>query len=164
MDPFPRLIFIADRFTESRTYERTVAAAEEGLPWVHLRDHRADPELFRDAAEGLIGQIWSANPATLITVNANLEVAAAFETGFHTGRRGPDVEEARHRLGPEALIGYSAHSIEAGTAAERAGADYLFFSPIYGGLCIPRNHRRISQGRTFSGRYRSREGSVQDDH
>ena len=32
------------------------------------------------------------------------------------------------------------------------------------GLCIARNHRRISEGRTLSRRHRSREGSVQYDY
>jgi thiamine-phosphate pyrophosphorylase len=74
---------------------------------------------------------------TRILVNDRLDVASAAQAGgVHLGERSVPPEEARrlvkslHRE-KDFLIGVSCHSIEAAKAAERGGASYLFFGPVF---------------------------------
>ena len=125
----PRLVLIADGFTDERVAERVVQAAQAGVPWVHLRDHAADEAAFREAARALTRELRRVALNVLISVNSRLEVAEALEVGLHTGRHGPTVEAARKRLGRDALIGCSAH--DRGDVQPGSRADYLFFSPVF---------------------------------
>jgi thiamine-phosphate pyrophosphorylase len=72
-----------------------------------------------------------------ILVNDRLDVALAVQAGgVHLGEKSLPVQEARrlvlslHRE-ENFLIGVSCHSLEAAKAAERGGADYLFFGPVF---------------------------------
>lgn len=126
-----RLALIADRFTEPDRADRVVAAARAGIRWVHLRDHRATPEMFDRAARQLIRRLWQISESIGVSVNTQLDVAASLGVHLHLGRRGPSVETARRRLGSEVLIGYSAHEEIEAQGERLAAADYFFFSPVY---------------------------------
>ena len=129
--PYPRLALIADGFTDAERADRAVAAVRAGVRWVHLRDHQAGTEVFEEAAHDLADRLRAEAEDVVITVNTRLEVAEALESGIHLGWRGPSVEGARDHLGPDALIGYSAHN-EVGLEGDRAPAvNYYFFSPVY---------------------------------
>ncbi len=74
-----------------------------------------------------LGARWRAQ------VCVNDDVAAAAEAGaagVHLPANGA-VQEARRILGSTALIGQSAHSVEAVIRAAEAGADYVTLSPIF---------------------------------
>jgi thiamine-phosphate pyrophosphorylase len=129
--PYPRLALIADGFTAPDRADRAVAAVRAGVRWVHLRDHQAGPEAFEAAAHDLADRMRSEAEDVVVTVNTRLGVAEALGAGLHLGWRGSSVKEARDHLGPDALIGYSAHD-ELGLAGGRApDVDYYFFSPVY---------------------------------
>jgi thiamine-phosphate pyrophosphorylase len=51
--------------------------------------------------------------------------------GVHLAADAIPVAEARSWLGPEALIGYSAHSAGEARRVEQSGASYVTLSPIY---------------------------------
>ena len=127
----PRLLLIADRFTESHRADAVRRAVAAGVPWVQLRDHRLDPDTFARAAEALVPMLKADNPNLLLSVNTHLDVARRLGLGLHVGRRGPSVAEARRQLGPGALLGYSAHDLDAARRAADEGADYLLFSPVF---------------------------------
>ncbi|MDQ7040252.1 MAG: thiamine phosphate synthase [Rhodothermus sp.] len=127
----PRLLLIADRFTEQRRAERVRRAVAAGVAWVQLRDHAADLPTFVHAAEALVPMLKAENPALLLSINTHLEVAQRLGLGLHVGRRGPSVAEARRALGPGVLLGYSAHELSAAQRAVAEGADYLLFSPVF---------------------------------
>jgi thiamine-phosphate pyrophosphorylase len=129
--PYPRLALIADGFTNPDRADRAVAAVRAGVRWVHLRDHQAGPEAFETAAHNLADRLRSAAEDVVLTVNTRLGVADALGAGLHLGWRGPSVEDARAHLGPDVLLGYSAHDeigLEGGRASD---VDYYFFSPVY---------------------------------
>lgn len=129
--PYPRLALIADRFTEPSRARRVLAAVEAGVRWVHLRDHRADPADFEEAARNLIHRLHAVAENVTVSVNTQLGIAADLDTGLHLGWRGPSIPEARETLGPDALLGYSAHE-EIEVEGDRArGVDYYFFSPVF---------------------------------
>ena len=76
-----------------------------------------------------------------VLVNDRLDVAIAQRAhGVHLGEKSLPVAEARQlvasaqqrqTLYSSFLIGASCHSLAAGQAAQRDGADYLFFGPIF---------------------------------
>ena len=55
--------------------------------------------------------------------------------GVHLGQEDLPLEAARRLAGSEMIIGISTHSVEQAVVAERGGADYIGFGPMYpGGL------------------------------
>ncbi len=68
----------------------------------------------------------------LFFVNDRADVAAAVGAdGVHLGQEDLPIEAARRILGRRARIGVSTHDLDQARAAERAGADYIGFGPIF---------------------------------
>ena len=113
---------------------RMEMAARAGVDWIQLREKdlpgRALAELLREALRRV--------PAGCrIVLNDRLDVACALGAGgVHLGRESLSVEDAR-RLArgrgatQDFLVGASTHSLAAALSAEKAGADYLVFGPVY---------------------------------
>ena len=77
-----------------------------------------------------------ATTSARVLVNDRLDVAlAANAAGVHLGEKSLPVEvvaEWRRSTGRlDFLIGVSCHSLESARAAERGGADYIFFGPVF---------------------------------
>ena len=120
-----------ERMSGAEVQRRTLDALEGALLHVHLRDHGVDDVAFATEAEAFVRRLRAAHRALAISINTHLDVAEALGTGIHLGHRGPSVEEARRRLGPDALVSASVHSPgEAGRAAA-SGADAVYFSPVF---------------------------------
>ena len=71
-----------------------------------------------------------------VLVNDRLDVAlAANAAGVHLGEKSLPMEvvaEWRRSTGRlDFLVGVSCHSLESARAAERGGADYIFFGPVF---------------------------------
>lgn len=126
-----RLVLIADGFTDPARADCAVAAVRAGVRWVHLRDHGAAPEQFEAQARELRKRLRDVDGRVELSVNAQLDVAALLGTHFHTGRRGPDLAEARAQLGGDAVLGYSAHEALEAESERTQVADYFFFSPVF---------------------------------
>ncbi len=68
----------------------------------------------------------------LFLVNDHADIAAAVDAdGVHLGQDDLPIEQARKILGPGKIIGISTHSTEQAVAAERSGADYVGFGPVF---------------------------------
>jgi thiamine-phosphate pyrophosphorylase len=68
----------------------------------------------------------------LFIVNDHADIAAAVGAdGVHLGQDDLPIEYARKLLGREKFVGISTHSLEQAADAERAGADYIGFGPIF---------------------------------
>jgi thiamine-phosphate pyrophosphorylase len=120
-----------------------VAAA--GVDWVQVREKDLTAsELASLTRQSLrIAAKPSAKHASIvrILVNDRLDVAIAERAnGVHLGEKSLPVAEAKrlvqsalrhHAIDESFLIGVSCHSIEAAAAAERDGADYIFFGPVF---------------------------------
>ncbi len=105
-----------------------------GVDWVQIREKDLPArELFRIAREA--NSI--AGPAARIVVNDRLDVAlAAGAGGVHLGSESAPVSEVvrwcRAGHAPEGfLVGASCHQIEGAVGAEKDGADYVFFGPVF---------------------------------
>lgn len=65
-------------------------------------------------------------------INDRVDVALAVDAaGVQLGKTSIPIEEARTLLGPDKYIGVSTHSIEEAKDAERCGADFVLFGPVY---------------------------------
>ncbi len=106
------------------------AALDGGCRFLQLRDKglssRALLELGRQ-----IRQLCREYQAVFV-VNDRLDIALAAEAdGVHLGQDDLPIAEARRLLGPEAIIGASANTVEAARRAEAEGASYLGVGPVY---------------------------------
>ncbi len=120
-----------------------IAAA--GVDWVQIREKdlpaRELASLTRQALR--IAATVSAKRASAfrVLVNDRLDVAIAERAhGVHLGETSLPVPDARRLIAAAArkkapdesfLVGVSTHSIEAALNAERDGADYIFFGPVF---------------------------------
>jgi len=67
-----------------------------------------------------------------LIVNDYAEVAAKVSVeGIHLGQDDDSIAHARKKAGCDILVGKSTHSLEQAIAAEREGADYIGFGPIF---------------------------------
>jgi len=70
----------------------------------------------------------------MLIVDDRADIAMlAGAAGVHLGQEDLPLEAARRLVGSGMLIGISTHSVEQARAAERGGADYIGFGPLYAG-------------------------------
>ena len=103
---------------------------EGDVDLIQLRAKTQPLEEIVDLARAL-HQITSAAGVPLI-VNDYPEVAAQVPAeGVHLGQDDDSLSHARKKAGRDVLLGKSTHSLEQAIAAEREGADYIGFGPIF---------------------------------
>jgi thiamine-phosphate pyrophosphorylase len=87
------------------------------------------------AAARAIATMCREHGAMLIVDDRTDIAMLAGADGVHLGQEDLPLEAARRLAGSEMIIGISTHSVEQAVAAERGGADYIGFGPMYpGGL------------------------------
>ena len=107
-----------------------MAAVGGGARTVQLREKTAETRAFVDLARAL--RVLLAPRGVPLIINDRVDVAlAAGADGVHIGRNDMAYPDARQLLGPEAVIGLSAESMDDVTRAERYDVDYLGVSPIF---------------------------------
>jgi thiamine-phosphate pyrophosphorylase len=122
--------------------ERIADTAASGIDWIQIREKdlsgRESSALAQEALQRAANPAGaeSAGAVARILVNDRLDVALAVQAGgVHLGEKSVPPQEARrlaNTLGrKDFLVGVSCHSLEAAKAAERNGADYLFFGPVF---------------------------------
>ena len=85
------------------------------------------------AAARAIADLCRIRGAILI-VNDRVDIAIlANAHGVHLGQQDLPLEAARRITGPNQIIGISTHTVEQARAAEKGGADYIGFGPMYSG-------------------------------
>lgn len=106
-------------------------ALKGGVTCVQLREKHLDQEAFCAEARALL-PLCRRYGVPLI-INDNVDVALAVDAdGVHLGQDDLDLPHARQRLGPDKLIGVSAHNVEEATLARAQGADYLGVGAVFG--------------------------------
>ena len=109
----------------TRTLEEAVeAACKGGVTLVQIREKHASDSDFLDVARRCKA-VTDAYGVGLI-INDNPQVAASVGAmGVHVGQDDTPVPEVRRIVGPDAIIGVSAHNVEEALKARQEGADYL---------------------------------------
>ena len=100
------------------------AAIDGGAAMVQLREKHLDEDAFLKEAERFVALCRRRGVISII--NDNVEIAARTGAGgVHVGQQDLEAGRVRELLGPDKLIGVSAHSVEEALRAQAAGADYL---------------------------------------
>jgi len=69
----------------------------------------------------------------LLIINDRADIALAIDAdGVHVGQEDLPLAAARKVLGPQKIVGVSTHDPAQAQAAERGGADYIGFGPVFG--------------------------------
>lgn len=125
--------------------EKIALAASAGVDWIQLREKdlsgRDAALLAGKALRGVSNRADQALAATRILVNDRLDVALAEQAGgVHLRGDSLPVEEAKRllrahqttgKISTDFLVGVSCHSLETAQLAASAGADYIFFGPVF---------------------------------
>jgi thiamine-phosphate pyrophosphorylase len=118
---------IQERFGHDELARLAIAG---GAGAIQLRDKRLAHEDLVTAARKTLAVCR--REGTPLIVNDNVAVAAEVGAdGVHLGREDASIVEARAILGPAAVIGGSAGSVDDALAVEDEGADYIGFGHIY---------------------------------
>ena len=105
-------------------------ALQGGVTLVQLREKNVDGGIFLQRAVAVKNLCDKYNVPLLI--NDRIDVALACQAaGVHLGQDDIPPSVARAILGPDAIIGVSAHSCEEALAAEKDGADYLGVGAVF---------------------------------
>jgi thiamine-phosphate pyrophosphorylase len=117
------------------------AAAAAGVDWIQIREKdlsgKDSGSLTREALQCVASYGVRGANSTRILVNDRLDVALSGRAGgVHLGENSLPIGEARRFANARAarkdfLMGVSCHSLETARSAERGGADYIFFGPVY---------------------------------
>jgi thiamine-phosphate pyrophosphorylase len=120
------------------TVERTAAV---GVNWIQLREKDYSGKEWETLLRESLRRAVAAGAATRIFVNDRLDVALSCGAGgIHLSENGIPIAEACQLVEQffssrgrkrDFLIGASCHSLGAAVGAARAGADYIYFSPIF---------------------------------
>jgi len=138
----PLVCYVTDRHAfgtdeskaAARLLETVERAAHAGVDVVQIREKDLSGRALLNLTEAAF---LRAGGAAKIVVNDRLDVAlAAGAAGVHLGGASVPVADvaglrAAGRAPAEFLIGRSCHSVDEALAAERDGADYVIFGPVF---------------------------------
>lgn len=102
-----------------------------GVTCVQLREKEAEDALILQEARELKALCHRYGVPFLVNDRPDLAQAVGAD-GVHVGQEDTGLTEARNLLGPNALLGGSAHTVEEALAAQAAGADYLGCGAVFG--------------------------------
>src|SRR2546423_13763787 len=101
-----------------------------GVDLIQLRGKQLSIDQLVDLAAEL--HKITARAEIPLIVNDHAEVAARVPLdGVHVGQDDEAIAIAREKAGRKIVVGKSTHSIEQAVAAQREGADYIGFGPIF---------------------------------
>lgn len=122
-----RLYAVTDRAWASDTDEllRQVAdAIDGGAGIVQLREKHLDHNAFLEEAKRFVALCREKGAISIINDDVDIALATGAD-GVHVGQEDLAAGRARQLLGPDRIVGVSAHNVSEALAAQAAGADYL---------------------------------------
>ena len=120
------LYAVTDRswFGTESLYSQVKKAIDGGVTFVQLREKELAQEAFYK--EALEIQALCREKNIPFVINDNVALAKKIDAdGVHVGQEDMEAGDVRSLLGPDKIIGVSAHSVEEALLAEKRGADYL---------------------------------------
>ena len=121
---------ITDRKQFKRPFEEQIKRQlQKGIRMFQLREKDLPAQEIYNYAI-LMRELLRGYDAYLF-INDRVDIAVMVHAeGVHLPSNGLPVEAVKHSF-PELIVGKSCHSIEEAIEAEKQGADYIFFSPIF---------------------------------
>ena len=128
-----RLYAVTDRrWLSGRSLEDVVEEAlAAGITMVQLREKHMDPEQFLKEACSLRVLCHRYHVPLLIDDSPEICLRSGAD-GVHVGQDDMSVQKTRALLGPDKIIGATAHNVAEALMAERLGADYLGCGAAFG--------------------------------
>lgn len=112
-------------------YSQVEKALKGGATFIQLREKQLDQEAFLQEAKE-IGALCRKYHVPFV-INDNVEIAReSGADGVHVGQSDMEAGNVRSVLGPDKIIGVSAHNVEEAVLAEKSGADYLGVGAVFG--------------------------------
>jgi thiamine-phosphate pyrophosphorylase len=133
-NPFTKnraLYLITDRTISGLSHvEMTRQAISTGIKIIQLREKLMSKREFYK--EALSVRTLSVRHRMILIINDYVDIAMAVDAdGVHLGQEDMPLEEARRIFGKNKIIGVSTHTLKQAIDAERRGADYIGFGPIF---------------------------------
>ncbi len=132
MPPLPRLMAILDRNNASPIplIEASRIMMEGGIRFIQIREKEMHAvELFSIMEK--IAQLGILNRCQVV-VNGRADVASCSHSdGVHLPQNGLPIVKAREVVGEGKWVGKSCHTLDEARKAEKEGADYIVFSPVF---------------------------------
>ena len=128
-----RAFAAAEPHDTSLLLDRIALAAAAGVDAIHIREKDLPARALLELTQSALSRTLHSK----LFVNDRLDVAlAAGAAGVHLGEESISVGDvAKFRAAGRApagfLVGRSCHSLPAALQAERDGADYIFFGPVF---------------------------------
>jgi thiamine-phosphate pyrophosphorylase len=125
------LCFITDRKVSEVSYDdMTHKVLLKGVRWIQFREkERSRQDIYGEAIR--LRRLTKDYNAVLI-INDFLDIAVcAGADGVHLGQDDLPLKEARKIVGKNKIIGISTHSLTQAREAEKNGADYIGFGPVF---------------------------------
>jgi thiamine-phosphate pyrophosphorylase len=131
----PGVCFVTDRHAagDRPILEVATAAIQGGASLLQVREKDLSAkDLLRLVLDLRAAAHAIGSERVRIVVNDRLDVAvAAKAAGVHLPSTGLPVAAVRQKVGRKFLIGRSVHGLAEAREAEKAGADYLVFGPVF---------------------------------
>lgn len=120
------LYAVTDRsWCEKQTlYEQVEAALKGGVSCVQLREKNLDEASFLQEAVQIKKLCHRYNVPFIINDDVELAIRCQAD-GVHVGQTDMAAQKVRGKVGPNMIIGVSAHTVEEALQAQANGADYL---------------------------------------
>lgn len=125
------LCFITDPLLSGLSFEDMARKVlKGGVRWIQYRDKfRTRREIFEEA---LRLRRLTADFNAVYIVNDYVDIAYCSDAdGVHLGQDDLPLKEARKIIGKKKIIGISTHNLAQAMAAEKEGADYIGFGPVF---------------------------------
>ncbi|WBW49780.1 hydroxyethylthiazole kinase [Peptoniphilus equinus] len=127
----PTLYLITDnRLFQGDLLSAVEAALQGGVSLVQLRDKSSDTRDITAVAKALLTLCRRYDVPLLIDDRVDVAMAVGAD-GVHLGQKDLPVAAARKLLGPDAIIGATAKTVDAALDAQRQGADYLGVGALF---------------------------------
>ena len=111
-------------------YSQVEQALQGGVTFVQLREKHLDKEAFLAEARDIKALCRKYNVPFVI--NDEVDIALAVDAdGVHVGQDDMEAGDVRAKLGPDKIIGVSAHTVEEALRAQERGADYLGAGAVF---------------------------------
>ena len=125
------LCFITDRKACKLSCEdMTLKVLRAGLKWVQYRDKEKSRREIYEEAIRLRKLTKDFNAVLIVNDYADIALAVGAD-GVHLGQDDLPIRETRKIMGSNKIIGISTHSLEQAKEAEKEGADYIGFGPVF---------------------------------
>lgn len=110
--------------------EQVAESLKGGAAMIQLREKAMEWKQFK--AEALELQALCHRYGVPFLINDNVELALEINAdGVHVGQEDMEAARTRELLGPDKIIGVSAHTVEEALNAQAAGADYLGVGAVF---------------------------------